>query len=54
LWLFVAAMAGVELYGVFGPTPASPQAEAQTALMAYGALAFLAGLTDLSRAKPAL
>ena len=54
LWLFVAAMAAVELYGVFGPAPASPQAEAQTALLAYGALAFLAGLVDLSRAKPAL
>jgi hypothetical protein len=54
LWLFVAAMAAVELYGVFGPPPASPAAEAQTALIAYGALALLAGLVDLSRAKPAL
>jgi hypothetical protein len=54
LWLSVAAMAAVELYGVFGPPPASPAAEAQTALIAYGALALLAGLVDLSRAKPAL
>jgi hypothetical protein len=53
-WLFVAAMAGVELYAVFGPAPASPAAEAQTALVAYGALALLAGLVDLSRAEPAL
>jgi hypothetical protein len=54
VWLLVAAMAAVELYGAFGPAPASPAAEAQTALIAYGALALLAGLVDLSRAKPAL
>ncbi|HEY8947377.1 MAG TPA: hypothetical protein VIM56_00685 [Rhizomicrobium sp.] len=54
LWVFVAAMAGVELYGVWGPPPANATAEAQTALIAYGALALLAGLVDLSRAKPAL
>jgi len=54
LWLFVAAMAAVELYGVFGPAPASAAAEAQTALIAYGALAVLAGLVDLSRAKGTL
>jgi hypothetical protein len=51
LWLFVAAMTAVELYGALGPEPTSPMAEAQTALMAYGALAFLAGLVDLSRTK---
>jgi len=51
LWLFVAAMAAVELYGVFGPPPASPAAEAETALLAYGALAVLAGIVDLTRTK---
>ena len=51
LWLFVAAMAAVEIYGVFGPPPATPAAEAQTALVAYAALALLAGVVDLTRAK---
>lgn len=54
LWLFVAAMTAAEVYGVWGPAPASATAEAQTALVAYGVLALLAGLVDLSRAKPAL
>lgn len=49
LWLFVAAMAAVEIYAVFGPPPASPVAEAQTALLAYGLLAALAGLVDWAR-----
>jgi hypothetical protein len=51
LWLFVAAMAAVELYSTFGPPPASPAAEAQTALLAYGALVVLAGIVDLTRTK---
>jgi hypothetical protein len=51
LALFVAAMTAVEFYAVFGPLPASPQAAAQTALMAYGALAAIAALVDLTRAK---
>jgi hypothetical protein len=54
LWLFVAAMAAVEIYAAFGPAPASDMAEARTALIAYGVLALAAGLVDLSRAKPAL
>ncbi|HEY2034556.1 MAG TPA: hypothetical protein VGH02_12795 [Rhizomicrobium sp.] len=54
LWLFVAAMAAAEIYAVWGPEPVSAVAAAKTALMAYGALAFLAGLVDLSRAKPSL
>ncbi|HWA91248.1 MAG TPA: hypothetical protein VG889_14525 [Rhizomicrobium sp.] len=49
LWAFVAAMAAVELYGAFGPPPASDVAEAQTALVAYGVLALLAGLVDWGR-----
>jgi hypothetical protein len=49
LWLFVAAMAAVELYGEFGPPPAAPAAEAQTALLAYGTLALLAALVDWGR-----
>lgn len=49
LWLFVAAMVAVEVYGVFGPQPASPAEEAHTAVAAYGALALLAGLVDWGR-----
>jgi len=49
LWLFVAAMAAIELYGAFGPMPATPAAEAGTALSAYGLLALLAGLVDWGR-----
>jgi hypothetical protein len=49
LWLFVALMAAVEIYAVFGPPPASPAAEAETALVAYGVLALMAALVDLSR-----
>jgi hypothetical protein len=51
LWLFVAVMAAVEFYVAFGPDPASPAAEAQSALLAYGALAVLAGFVDLTRTK---
>ena len=53
LWIFVAAMSLVEIYGMFGSDPASPQAEATTALIAYGVLALLAGIVDLSRARAA-
>ena len=49
LWIFVVAMGAVEIYAAFGPAPASPVAEAQTALLAYGALALVAGLVDLTR-----
>jgi len=46
LWLLVAIMAAIELYAAFGPPPASDVAEAQTALIAYGGLALLAGAVD--------
>jgi len=49
LWIFVVAMGAVEIYAAFGPAPVSPVAEAQTALLAYGALALLAGLVDWGR-----
>ena len=49
LWLFIAAMALVETYGAFGPEPASPIAEAETALIAYVVLAALAGAVDWAR-----
>jgi|SRR5580698_5099822 hypothetical protein len=49
LWVFVAAMGAVELYGMFGPVPATPAAEAQTALAAYCILGLLAGLVDWGR-----
>jgi hypothetical protein len=53
LWVFVALMATLEVYAAIGPAPVSPVAEAQTALMAYGVLALIAGLVDLTRV-PAL
>ncbi|MBV8979129.1 MAG: hypothetical protein JO261_07160 [Alphaproteobacteria bacterium] len=49
LWLFVAAMAAVEVYAAFGPAPTSAADEAKTALMAYALLALLAGLVDWGR-----
>jgi hypothetical protein len=49
VWIFVALMAAVEFYGAFGPEPASPAAEAQTALVAYFTLAAVAGLVDWTR-----
>ncbi|HUO94029.1 MAG TPA: hypothetical protein VMU22_13965 [Rhizomicrobium sp.] len=48
-WVFIALMAGLEIYAAFGPEPVSPQAEARTALFAYGVLALVAGLVDLTR-----
>jgi hypothetical protein len=47
-------MAAVEIYVALRPQEGTPIAAAQSALMAYGILAMLAGLVDLSRAKPAL
>ena len=49
LWVFVAAMVAVEFYGSFGPPPATPAAQAEIALFAYGLLALLAGLVDWAR-----
>jgi hypothetical protein len=49
LWAFVAAMAGVQVYGSLGPAPESGLAEAHTALIAYFVLAGLAGLVDWAR-----
>ncbi len=51
LWLFVAAMAAVEIYQTFGPAPASDMAMAQSALAAYGGLALIAGVVDWARTK---
>jgi hypothetical protein len=49
LWGFVALLTAIELYASFGPDPASPLAEAQTALAAYLGLAALAALADRMR-----
>jgi hypothetical protein len=49
LWLLVTVMAGIETYASFGPEPASAVAEAQTALVAYIALAAVAALVDWAR-----
>jgi hypothetical protein len=49
LWIYVGLMMLVQLYGQFGPDPASPVAEAQTALGAYLALALVAGLVEWMR-----
>lgn len=51
LWLFVIAMAGLQLYNNFGPQPTAPIAAAQLALFGYGVLAVLAGFVDLTRVK---
>jgi hypothetical protein len=49
LWLLVTVMAGIETYASFGPEPASAVAEAQTALVAYIALAAVAAFVDWAR-----
>jgi hypothetical protein len=49
LWLLVTVIAGIETYASFGPEPASAVAEAQTALVAYIALAAVAALVDWAR-----
>jgi hypothetical protein len=48
-WIFIGLMVLAQLYGQFGPDPASPIAEAQTALGAYLALALVAGLVSWTR-----
>ena len=54
LWVFVAAMAAIQVYATFGPAPDSPLGEAHTALVAYIVLAGLSGLVDWARsATPA-
>jgi membrane-bound metal-dependent hydrolase YbcI (DUF457 family) len=49
LWVFVAALTLAQLYGQFGPDPASPLGQAQMALFAYLALAAVAFLVDVAR-----
>ncbi|HEY1707404.1 MAG TPA: hypothetical protein VGG10_04005 [Rhizomicrobium sp.] len=49
LWGFVVLLTAIELYASFGPDPASPLAEAHTALAAYLGLAALAALVDRVR-----
>ncbi|MDE3117194.1 MAG: hypothetical protein KGL26_16475, partial [Pseudomonadota bacterium] len=50
LWLFVAAMAALELYNQFAPPPQDTTTMAAMALIAYGLLAALAALAERSRA----
>lgn len=52
LWTFVVAMAALQVYANFGSPPSSIHAEAMRALLAYSALAGLAGLVDWTR-RPA-
>ncbi len=49
LWSFVAVMFALQVYGNFGPAPASDLAQATSALAAYGLLAGLAALVDWAR-----
>jgi len=49
LWLFVAAMAALELYNQFAPPPQDTAIMAAMALVAYGFLALLAALVDRTR-----
>lgn len=51
LWLFVALMATVEMYAAFGAAPPTPQAEAETALFAYGVIALVSVFVDFTRAR---
>jgi hypothetical protein len=51
LWLFVLVMCALETYSVYGKPAATSSGFAQSALLAYGILAILAGFVDLSRAK---
>ncbi len=48
-WVFIAFMAVFQFYANFGPPPASPQAEAITALIAYTVLALLAAGVEALR-----
>lgn len=50
-WIFAGLMVLAQLYGQFGPDPASPLAEAQTALGAYLALALSAEIVDRLRRR---
>jgi hypothetical protein len=50
-WIFVGLMVLAQLYGQFGPDPASPIAAAETALGAYLALALSAEIVDRWRRK---
>lgn len=49
LWTFTILLTAIQLYGAFGPDPASPLAEAHTALTAYLGLAALAAVTEWVR-----
>jgi membrane-bound metal-dependent hydrolase YbcI (DUF457 family) len=49
LWGFVFFLTLAQFYGQFGPDPASPLAQAETALFAYLALAGLAAAVDWAR-----
>jgi hypothetical protein len=49
LWAFVALMSAAEAYNLVAPPPTDTHAMAIMALVAYGVLAMLAGLVDLTR-----
>src|ERR1700691_3608426 len=49
VWLFVVALAALEIYNAFAPTPTAPKGMAVTALIAYGVLAALAGVVQRAR-----
>lgn len=50
LWIFVAALAAVELYNQFAPPPENTHGMAILALVAYAVLAAFAALVDRTRA----
>ena len=54
LWIYVAALSALQAYGTFGGAPASPIAEAHTALGAYIALALLAVTVERGSRRHAL
>lgn len=49
LWIFVTAMAALEVYAALAPPPASPQEAALSGLAAYLVLTLLAALVDRRR-----
>src|SRR5262249_39759192 len=52
-WAFVALLAALQVYGNFGPAPASPRSMAITAFSLYWVLALMAAFVERMAAGPA-
>jgi hypothetical protein len=51
-WIFILALAALQMYVSFVPPPADAAAEARTALTAYGVIALAAAFVERMRAQP--